>query len=459
AAGAAAAAAAAAAGRGTETLAAGVGRGRGFAVGRGRGLRGPGPGAPGSTPELSPAAGGSGPGYSFAGNGAGGAPHTARTSSLTPPASGGGGSGGSGGSGHGLRYSIGDLKGIQHGLERALGGKLPLPQGAQLPDLSEVTTPEVRDGSAPERPGPYPPRITPGFGPSAAPHQPGWSEAMARQGSAPEAQQAAPKPQAPPPVQQVMSVEAYLADAWLYKDPQGEVQGPFSRADILEWHSSGFFTQDLPVKSQTDPATSPFHPLGTFLKLWAAIAEGRAPPQFRALQLSAGQPDPSKAADPATAAAAAAAAPTASAPGPAAAATTNQLPTTPAAAAAADPTAAAPSPAPAAAAAPPQPLAATSLAPMALQSSAPRLQALLEAGLMGLQPTLQQQALGQALQGGGQGLGQGAHGPLLQVLGQQLQGLGLGGGGAGGGVWQGGQGPDPSGWLDGGGAASRPALG
>jgi hypothetical protein len=52
----------------------------------------------------------------------------------------------------------------------------------------------------------------------------------------------APPPPPPGSSPFIITPQAYAADAWLYKDPQGQVQGPFTRIDILDWYQSGFFT-------------------------------------------------------------------------------------------------------------------------------------------------------------------------------------------------------------------------
>ena len=41
-------------------------------------------------------------------------------------------------------------------------------------------------------------------------------------------------------------------DMYMYVDPQGMWQGPFRRAEILEWHAAGFFPPDLVMKSSSD---------------------------------------------------------------------------------------------------------------------------------------------------------------------------------------------------------------
>ena len=41
-------------------------------------------------------------------------------------------------------------------------------------------------------------------------------------------------------------------DNWLYQDPQGDTQGPFSSADMKKWYQAGYFTMDLMVKRACD---------------------------------------------------------------------------------------------------------------------------------------------------------------------------------------------------------------
>ncbi|XP_059315435.1 protein ESSENTIAL FOR POTEXVIRUS ACCUMULATION 1-like [Lycium ferocissimum] len=47
-----------------------------------------------------------------------------------------------------------------------------------------------------------------------------------------------------------------------YRDPQGEIQGPFLGADIISWFDQGFFGIDLPVRLEDAPEDSPFFELG-----------------------------------------------------------------------------------------------------------------------------------------------------------------------------------------------------
>ncbi|XP_019180354.1 PREDICTED: uncharacterized protein LOC109175541 isoform X2 [Ipomoea nil] len=47
-----------------------------------------------------------------------------------------------------------------------------------------------------------------------------------------------------------------------YRDPQGEIQGPFLGVDIISWFEQGFFGTDLPVRLVDAPEDSPFEELG-----------------------------------------------------------------------------------------------------------------------------------------------------------------------------------------------------
>ena len=50
---------------------------------------------------------------------------------------------------------------------------------------------------------------------------------------------------------------------WLYRDPSGTVQGPFSGIDMDQWWKSRFFTLDLPVKREHDAS---FEPLAVWIR-------------------------------------------------------------------------------------------------------------------------------------------------------------------------------------------------
>ncbi|GMJ02663.1 Essential for poteXvirus Accumulation 1 [Hibiscus trionum] len=63
-----------------------------------------------------------------------------------------------------------------------------------------------------------------------------------------------------------------------YKDPQGEIQGPFSGIDIIGWFEAGYFGIDLEVRLASAPKDSPFSLLGDVMPHLRAKA--RPPPGF-----------------------------------------------------------------------------------------------------------------------------------------------------------------------------------
>ena len=65
-----------------------------------------------------------------------------------------------------------------------------------------------------------------------------------------------------------------------YKDPQGQVQGPFSGSDIIGWFEAGYFGIDLQVRLAYTPNDSPFSLLGDVMPHLRAKA--RPPPGFNA---------------------------------------------------------------------------------------------------------------------------------------------------------------------------------
>ncbi|KAK4750967.1 hypothetical protein SAY87_004449 [Trapa incisa] len=64
-----------------------------------------------------------------------------------------------------------------------------------------------------------------------------------------------------------------------YKDPQGEIQGPFTGSDIIGWFEAGFFGIDLLVRPSGAHSGSPFMFLGDVMPHLRAKA--RPPPGFR----------------------------------------------------------------------------------------------------------------------------------------------------------------------------------
>lgn len=65
-----------------------------------------------------------------------------------------------------------------------------------------------------------------------------------------------------------------------YKDPNGQIQGPFKGIDIIGWFEAGYFGIDLPVRLENSAADSPWLSLGDAMPHLRAKA--RPPPGFSA---------------------------------------------------------------------------------------------------------------------------------------------------------------------------------
>ena len=80
--------------------------------------------------------------------------------------------------------------------------------------------------------------------------------------------------------QQMSSNDSSSSTKWFYRDPQGEVQGPFGSQEMLEWFNAGYFTRDLFVRRSCDDR---FSQLGSLLKEWNRnpFTPGSEPPPLR----------------------------------------------------------------------------------------------------------------------------------------------------------------------------------
>ncbi|ROT41922.1 hypothetical protein SODALDRAFT_286865 [Sodiomyces alkalinus F11] len=83
---------------------------------------------------------------------------------------------------------------------------------------------------------------------------------------------------------------------WVYLDPQGQVQGPFTGLEMNDWYKANFFTADLRVKKVEDPE---FEPLGQLIRrignsrepfLVPQIGVAHGPPPNQPGPFSAGTP-------------------------------------------------------------------------------------------------------------------------------------------------------------------------
>jgi hypothetical protein len=87
---------------------------------------------------------------------------------------------------------------------------------------------------------------------------------------------APPPVAAPPPATAPPTPPKELPDEWLYEDPQGNLQGPFPKNDILEWFDQHYFEPTLKIRNHHEPADAGFQNLGDMLKLWRQVP----PPGF-----------------------------------------------------------------------------------------------------------------------------------------------------------------------------------
>jgi PERQ amino acid-rich with GYF domain-containing protein len=66
-----------------------------------------------------------------------------------------------------------------------------------------------------------------------------------------------------PPVSQIRTMVMPDRMKWIYKDPQNELQGPWSGLEMHDWYKAGFFTPELLIKKLEDPE---FEPLAQLIR-------------------------------------------------------------------------------------------------------------------------------------------------------------------------------------------------
>ncbi|XP_011687407.1 PREDICTED: PERQ amino acid-rich with GYF domain-containing protein 2 isoform X2 [Wasmannia auropunctata] len=64
-------------------------------------------------------------------------------------------------------------------------------------------------------------------------------------------------------------------EKWFYRDPQGEVQGPFLASEMAEWYKAGYFTTGLLVRRTCDER---YATLGDLIKMFGRIPFTPGPP-------------------------------------------------------------------------------------------------------------------------------------------------------------------------------------
>jgi PERQ amino acid-rich with GYF domain-containing protein len=84
-----------------------------------------------------------------------------------------------------------------------------------------------------------------GLGQGGGSHQPGAGQAVSSSASS----------QPPAPQQRTMVMPDRMQ--WVYRDPQGNVQGPWSGLEMHDWYKAGFFSPELLVKKVEDPDYEP----------------------------------------------------------------------------------------------------------------------------------------------------------------------------------------------------------
>jgi len=67
--------------------------------------------------------------------------------------------------------------------------------------------------------------------------------------------------------QQQPAAPVSIPTNWMYLDPAGAPQGPFTRDEITEWHQGGFFPMDLPLRPSDAPINFKYVPLQALLKM------------------------------------------------------------------------------------------------------------------------------------------------------------------------------------------------
>lgn len=91
------------------------------------------------------------------------------------------------------------------------------------------------------------------FGPPG--QHPAIGQASQQQGTAAQAQQQGGGNQPPAPQQRTMVMPDRMR--WIYKDPSGNMQGPWTGLEMHDWYKAGFFSPELLVKKYEDPDYEP----------------------------------------------------------------------------------------------------------------------------------------------------------------------------------------------------------
>jgi len=93
--------------------------------------------------------------------------------------------------------------------------------------------------------------------PATAPQQPFPGQRGAQSQPPQQASSVTSPSSSQPPVAQVRQMVMPDRMKWVYKDPEGNTQGPFSGLEMHDWYKAGFFTPELLIKKVEDPEYEP----------------------------------------------------------------------------------------------------------------------------------------------------------------------------------------------------------
>ncbi|KZP00737.1 hypothetical protein CALVIDRAFT_210405 [Calocera viscosa TUFC12733] len=83
---------------------------------------------------------------------------------------------------------------------------------------------------------------------------------------------------------------------WYYKDPTGQMQGPFAAPTMQEWYEGNYFPEDLLLRRDGDDALEPLHEIkrrvGPVPNLFLSVIPPRAPPNLAPAPQPIPQPYP-----------------------------------------------------------------------------------------------------------------------------------------------------------------------
>jgi PERQ amino acid-rich with GYF domain-containing protein len=126
---------------------------------------------------------------------------------------------------------------------------------------SSANTPRDQQSAFFSGDGPQAQTSAPHLSSVAAPSGPPFSQGASQQTQPPQASSDTPSSQLPQTQQRTMVMPDRMR--WVYLDPQGQTQGPWSGLEMHDWYKASFFTADLSVRKLED---AEFEPLGQLIR-------------------------------------------------------------------------------------------------------------------------------------------------------------------------------------------------